>query len=330
MKKRIGVLYTGGTIGMRQSLEGLRPDVALASKALLPFEQQFEFEWHICDPLIDSSAIQLSHWQEWVALIITKISQYDGILVLHGTDTMAYTANFLALAIQSLHKPIVLTGSQWPFDAVKSDATLNLAVAVAAFQKEWMGVAVAFNGKLYPAVGISKISTENATGFANAHFNAIGAWSEQQGWTDWNGDSLSQHDDASTTFAFKLKNTVKVAVYWLAPGCNADMIAKSLSDFESDAAVLMTYGHGNAPASGHLISSVKKYTATGKHILNISQVLQGSAADTYAQGSALRKAGVIVGGKANIETAVALMHLSASQQWPIAQITQVLRNHQLL
>ena len=97
-KRRIFVLYTGGTIGMVQSGRGLRPDAALTEKALLPFSDGLSFDWHICAPLIDSSAVTLENWRDWLALLVEKIPQYDGVLVLHGTDTLAYTANPFALA----------------------------------------------------------------------------------------------------------------------------------------------------------------------------------------------------------------------------------------
>ena len=112
-KRRIFVLYTGGTIGMVQSGRGLRPDAALAEKALaekalLPFSDGLSFDWHICAPLIDSSAVTLENWRDWLALLAEKIPQYGGVLVLHGTDTLAYTANLFALALHGLDKPLAV------------------------------------------------------------------------------------------------------------------------------------------------------------------------------------------------------------------------------
>lgn len=164
MKQKIFVLYTGGTIGMTQSSAGLRPDTALVDKALAPFSDGLDFEWHVCQPLIDSSAVTLQNQRDWLELIIAKLPDYDGILVLHGTDTMAYTANLFALSLQGLDKPVILTGSQWPYDAANSDAPRNLATAVSAFSLKLKQVAIAFDGKLFPAVGSSKVSTETAAG----------------------------------------------------------------------------------------------------------------------------------------------------------------------
>lgn len=180
MKQKIFVLYTGGTIGMTQSSEGLRPDTALVGQALAPFSNGMDFDWHVCGPLIDSSAVQLQNWCAWLDIIAAALPQYDGVLVLHGTDTLAYTANLFALALQGLDKPIVLTGSQWPYNAVGSDAPRNLATAVAAFPLGLKQTLIAFDGKLYPAVGSSKVSTETAAGFDNPHFGALAEWDEAQ------------------------------------------------------------------------------------------------------------------------------------------------------
>lgn len=322
------MLYTGGTIGMRQSEAGLVPDAALAHEALRPFVDEFAFDWHVCEPLIDSSAVDIPHWQSWLDLIQQKLPEYDGILMLHGTDTMAYTANVLALSILGLDKPIVLTGSQWPFNAENSDAPLNLATALAAFGQLWQGVAIAFNGKLYPAIGSSKVSTETAEGFANPHFGSIGAWSADSGWHEWRASIPVQHVQAAAITACHLE--AKVAVYWLAPGYNAEMIAESLQATPANAVILMTYGHGNAPACAKLLAAVERFIAAGKPILNISQVMQGCAAEVYAQGSALRQAGVISGGKANIETALALLHIAVSRKWGRTEIEHCLLRHSLL
>ncbi|MGN6955727.1 asparaginase domain-containing protein, partial [Neisseria sp. P0015.S004] len=96
-----------------------------------------------CQPLIDSSAVTLQNHRDWLELILAKLPDYDGILVLHGTDTMAYTANLFTLSLQGLDKPVILTGSQWPYDAANSDAPRNLATAVSAFSLKLKQVAIA-------------------------------------------------------------------------------------------------------------------------------------------------------------------------------------------
>lgn len=323
LKKRIFVFYTGGTIGMSGSSQGLRPDTALAGKALAPFEKQFDFYWHICNPLIDSSAVTLSNWQNWLQLAAEKIPQYDGVLVLHGTDTMAYTANLFALALQGLDKPVVLTGSQWPYDAGNSDAPLNLATAVAAFGLDLRETVIAFNGKLFPAVGSSKISTENAAGFGNPHFGALAEWLPGQGWHNVH-IRPSEKTARQNLQVRPLDTQAKIVCTTLIPGFSVEAFSDGLSRSHADAVVLQSYGHGNAPSDARFIEAVETFTRQGGLLLNISQVPQGNAAAVYAQGSALRRAGVVNGGKTNLETAAVLLTLAVSGGWQAERLQQEL------
>lgn len=315
MKQKIFVLYTGGTIGMTQSSEGLRPDTALVGQALAPFSNGMDFDWHVCGTLIDSSAVQLQNWCAWLDIIAAALPQYDGVLVLHGTDTLAYTANLFALALQGLVKPIVLTGSQWPYNAVGSDATRNLATAVAAFPLGLKQTLIAFDGKLYPAVGSSKVSTETAAGFDNPHFGVIAEWDETQGWYNLR---IPSQDAAAVSDGLKIRYPdpqAKIAVRTLIPGFAVQELADGLGQLPAHALILQSYGHGNTPADEGFIRAVQDFTQQGRLLLNISQVRQGRTAAVYAQGNAFRNSGIINGGKCNLETATALMTLAVSQGW---------------
>lgn len=315
MKQKIFVLYTGGTIGMTQSSEGLRPDTALVGQALAPFSNGMDFDWHVCGTLIDSSAVQLQNWCAWLDIIAAALPQYDGVLVLHGTDTLAYTANLFALALQGLDKPIVLTGSQWPYNAVGSDTPRNLATAVAAFPLGLKQTLIAFDGKLYPAVGSSKVSTETAAGFDNPHFGALAEWDETQG---WHNVRIPNQDTADVSDGLKIRYPdpqAKIAVRTLIPGFAVQELADGLGQLPAHALILQSYGHGNTPADEGFIRAVRDFTRQGKLLLNISQVRQGRTAAVYAQGNAFRNSGIINGGKCNLETATALMTLAVSQGW---------------
>lgn len=327
-KQKILVLYTGGTIGMNHSKEGLRPDTTLINNALQPFVHQFEFDWHVCHPLIDSSAITLQNWLDWLTILADNISQYSGILILHGTDTMAYTANILSLALQGLNKPIILTGSQWPYDAPNSDAPLNLATAIAALKLNLPQVALAFHGQLFNAVGSTKISTETAAGFDNPHFGAIGTWCKQDGWHNINIKPSQMANEPFTILT--LNPQVQVICHTLIPGASVSHLSETLKNTSAQAVILQSYGHGNAPSDAHFIDAISTFTQQGRLVLNISQVQQGCAAAVYAQGDALRQAGVINGGKCNLETATALLTLALSNHWQINEIQQQLKKLNLL
>ncbi|WP_162842950.1 asparaginase [Neisseria animalis] len=324
--KKIFVLYTGGTIGMSSGSDGLRPDTALVGKALQPFADGLVFDWHVCSPLIDSSAVTLEDWRNWLTLLAEKIPQYDGVLVLHGTDTMAYTANMLALAIQGLDKPVVLTGSQWPYDAEGSDAPRNLATAVAAFDLALPQVVIAFDGKLFPAVGSSKVSTEVAAGFDNPHFGALAEWDGSA----WHHIKAQRAQEVQP-FAVRCPSAeAEVVCCTLIPGCTVRHIADGLKHTSARGLILQSYGHGNAPADAGFIEAVGSFVRKGGLVLNISQAAQGCAAAVYAQGSALRQAGVVNAGKCNLETATALLTLSVSYQQTAQDLGTALKALDLL
>lgn len=325
MQKNIFVLYTGGTIGMRQSPDGLTPDTALADRALTPFADRYRFHWHLTEPLIDSSAVTLHHWQKWLGIIRNALAQYDGILILHGTDTLAYTANLMALALPQ-NKPIVLTGAQWPFGAPNSDAPHNLECAVAAFDLPLRQTVIAFHGKLFPAVGSSKTSTETADGFVNLHFGSLA----QRGKHQWHtAATLPETPVPCADTALRLNPDAVVECYTLIPGAMSAHIARQLSATRAAAVILQSYGHGNTPADPELIRAAADFCARGGLLLNISQVAQGCAAAVYAQGSSLRQAGVISGGKCNLETAAVLMTLAAGNGWTAAQVSEHLQRLKL-
>ena len=330
--KSLYILYTGGTIGMTQTPQGLQPSRDIVTTALQPHTGslktsatslcEIEPTWHICDPLIDSSALTPQHWANWLTLLQAALPQHDAILILHGTDTLAYTANLLALALNPQGKPIILTGSQKPLGAAHSDAPANLHTALAAIQNSSThGVLLAFNGQLIPPIGSSKTTTEHDDGFANPHF---GTWQIEK----------EQPENAPAPYCSSLKRQfnphTRVVPILLTPSNMLDNAAAQLNPAHSDAAILLSYGHGNAPAHPALLTAIQRYTQAGKHLLNISQVPHGNAAAVYAQGNALRQAGAINGGRCNLETAIALMMLAAANRWTRRDIESELQRLRLV
>lgn len=305
MRHKYWVLYTGGTIGMRKTELGFVPDLALVEKALLPFEKNDTFVWHVCDPLIDSSALEVNHWQDWLNLIRDNIHEYDGILILHGTDTMAYTANMLAFALKGLNKPVVLTGSQWPYGTPNSDAPLNLETAIAALNLPLcQEVCIAFNGALWQAIGSSKVSTETAAGFSTPHYPPLGIWNGRH-WQDLQRDAFLISDDVQNNVeVLNVGEDIRLAVITVHPAFSASSVAKYLDETTDPAVIIQSYGHGNAPEYADTLEAMRSYINRGNVIVNISQVKQGHVASLYAQGHSLVQVGVVNGGKWNLETAV--------------------------
>ena len=330
--KSLYILYTGGTIGMTQTPQGLQPSRDIVATALQPHAGSLKTNtaslceikptWHICDPLIDSSALTPQHWANWLTLLQTALAQYDAILILHGTDTLAYTANLLALALNPQGKPIILTGSQKPLGAPNSDAPANLHTALTAIQNpSTHGVLLTFNGKLIPPIGSSKTTTEHHDGFANPHF---GTWQIENRQPETTpapyNSSLKRHFNPHT----------RVVPIILTPSNMLDNAAAQLNPNASDAAILLSYGHGNAPAHPALLAAIQRYTQAGKPLINISQVPHGNATARYAQGNALRQSGAINGGYCNLETATALMMLAAANGWTRHEIESELQRLRLV
>lgn len=300
---------------MSEGPDGLKPDTAIVHTALTPYTD-LHFDWYVCQPLIDSSAVSPHHWAEWLTILEENLPHYDGVLVLHGTDTLAYTANILALSLNTQGKAIVLTGAQKPFDTKNSDAPLNLSTAVNALRRNDIHeVLLAFNGNLFPAVGSSKCSTVQNQGFANYHF---GTWTPEHPSSPFN------------QLPRKLNAETRVSAFFLTPGIGIKAIAHTLNTFPLDAAVLMTYGHGNSPADIDLLDAIHQFTAKGRLVLNISQVPEGCAAAIYAQGSRLRTSGAINGGKCNVETASALLRLAVNNNWTTEDVKNELHRLKLL
>ncbi|WP_037587065.1 asparaginase [Stenoxybacter acetivorans] len=334
MTANIGILYTGGTIGMIDSPQGLIPAPNLARHTQHLFSGSLTADWHISDPLIDSSAVNLTHWQDWLAWIHNALPRYDALLILHGTDTLAYTANILALSLPDLNKPIIITGAQWPFGQRHSDAEFNLRTALAAcLLTDLHHCAVAFNGQLYRAVGSTKISTETAAAFDTPHFAPLASWLPEHGqWQKQTANRLPGPQalmPPAWSINPSINPSVRIVCHTLIPGASSEMIAESLNTIPADGAVLQSYGHGNAPDCPQLFAALHRLAERNIPVINISQVLQGKTAGVYAQGHALRETGVINGGKANLETAVALLTLAASNHWTKTEISGCLKYWQL-
>lgn len=308
--KNIFVLYTGGTIGMTHSPQGLRPAPQLAQTALHDFAQSCRFTWHICQPLIDSSDIRTEYWPQWCRLIEEQLPHYDGILVLHGTDTLAYTANFLALHLNHHARPIVITGAMQPYSHPNSDAPHNLHHAITTLlQGRIHETVIAFAGQLYPAIGSSKCSTRHPAAFHNPHF---GHWQANQP-----GTQLPQPPTHRNT-------TAHICCHLLTPGGNRALIAHNLTHYPHDAAILISYGNGNIPNDNKLLDAIHSFTASNRLLLNISQVPHGCADATYAQSKNLRQTSAVIGGRCNIETAIPLMQIAVAENWSSTQLTQAL------
>ncbi|WP_434779379.1 asparaginase [Neisseria sp. Ec49-e6-T10] len=302
---RFLVIYTGGTIGMKMGEQGLAPDRDTVIHALDGFKSQMDFDLHLCDPLIDSSAITLQHWFDLIELIRECHQQYMGVLVIHGTDTLAYTASILTFFLQDIAKKIVLTGAQYPLGHPNSDGLINLQRAIDVLIKtDIQDVLIVFGDKLLKGTDATKVDTVSYGAFDAVFESPLGIFSEE-GLLLTDQNRLIQKPDDILAQPKKLNVQLKIATYILTPGINSTLIAHSLLNEPTHAAILLSFGNGNIPQSPVLIQAITQYTQTGRVLMNKSQVFKGVMNDVYAQSSALYQAGAKMAGNVTLEALMA-------------------------
>ncbi|MDR7123629.1 asparaginase domain-containing protein [Pseudotabrizicola sp. 4114] len=281
---RLLILYTGGTIGMVPGPGGLRPGAGVLETALAALTpagvittvEQFS-------PLIDSANIRPADWNHMLDRI--EAWQGDAVIIVHGTDTMAYTGAALSAALPDPRCPVVLCGSMAPLNT-GGDAEGNLALALTAAQTAPPGVWLAFAGQLLPAAGLVKQDSHAADAFR----------------------SKPQTAGPATARRFADR---KLAILSLSPGLPAAALRAALA--ELDGAVLRVYGAGTMMQDPAIIDALQTATRTGCRLRAVSQCENGGLTPAaYAAGAALWSAGVENGGTETAELALARLWLSLS------------------
>ncbi|MCD6044904.1 MAG: ansA [Gammaproteobacteria bacterium] len=295
MKKSILILYTGGTIGMAKTAQGYQPTAGLLSK-LMTEDRAFSHEdmpnYDIIEytPLIDSSNMTLHHWNVLAKDIIKAYAQYDGFIILHGTDTMAYTACALSFMMSGLNKPVILTGAQVALTEAHSDARENLISALLLASRYcFPEVAILFNHYLLRGNRAHKIDAIGYNAFLSPNYPPLAEV----------GSALVAHPelfcapDTRTLDLHKYKS-VSLAHFWFSPGVTLNSL-ESLFHNPLRALLLHTYGSGNVPTvDKNLFSLLEKEIARGVIVVNCSQCLKGQVnMSNYATGQALQEIGVI-------------------------------------
>lgn len=318
----IAVIYTGGTIGMMPTEKGLAPAGQMGERlqralASLPLERQQalpSFELISLEPLIDSSNAQPNNWFQLAQLLWQLKDQYQGFVLLHGTDTLAYTASALSYLTLGFVKPIVVTGAQYPLEATDSDALNNVEGALlTAQQPDIQEVVVAFGGRVLRGNRCSKVSTYSPQAFASPNVDALGRW--QDGVLEIQMTSLlsvSQSVPECFTVCFDEDfhyRDSQVAVVKLYPGLATTQLSMLLAA-PIQAVVLETFGSGNAPDQNQaLMQMLQEADAAGIVIVNRSQCAEGAVSMSYATGSALTACGVISAHDMTLEAALTKLHL---------------------
>ncbi len=324
-RKRIYIAYTGGTIGMRHSTQGYIPSPGFLGDTLaaMPEFQRSEmplFTLHEYAPLIDSSNMTPADWQAIADDIGRHYHDYDGFVVLHGTDTMAYTASALSFMLEGLSKPVVVTGSQIPLAELRSDGRENLLNALyLAATHPIPEVTLFFNHKLFRGNRTRKVDADGFDAFDSPNMPPLLTAGINIEWQAGKPQPLPQQQ-------LKVHQITPqpIGVVSLYPGISAAVIDNLLQQ-PVKALILLSYGVGNAPESEALRTQLRQARERGIIILNCTQCLRGSVnMDGYAPGVALKQAGVVSGQDITLEAALAKLHFLLSQPLPLPRITELL------
>lgn len=313
MSKKILIIYTGGTIGMEPSAQGYRPSSGLS--ALLEAQLSHSTRRALPDysllelpSLIDSSNLQPSHWTQIGQALLEHWQHYDGFVVLHGTDTMAYTASALSFMFSGCDKPIVLTGSQIPLSQARSDGVENLASALAfACYDNLTEVSLYFGGRLLRGNRASKVASDGFTAFDSPNYPWLGDVGIHLRLNNALVLSPSEPD-----FQVPVFEPGKVLVLPVYPGMPTAAMRPLIQAAGVEGVLLQTYGVGNPPdADPEFIALLEDAVADDHLVMNISHCHTGHMAQgAYASGSILNNLGVISGNDMTLEAAVAKLNMS--------------------
>lgn len=305
VKKRICLIATGGTIAGRETKHGLMP--ALTGNDLADEVPELQ---ELCDMdfvqllQLDSSNLVPEHWQRMAEALAERYEAYDGFVISHGTDTMAYTSAALHYMLQNLAKPVIITGSQLPMGVADSDAPGNLLLAVKGAVGSRAGVYLAFGGRLIQGNKAQKLYARDFVGFGSINVPDIAYLDGQTGkllWQDCNFVGVKQN---SVPLRLNTALDSSVAVIRLIPGTAPELI-HLLADNGYRGIILEAFGTGGIPTDESplsLLPAIDYAIARGVLVVCTTQcVYDGVHMDTYEVGRRAIEHGVLSGGDATTE-----------------------------
>ena len=322
------IIYTGGTIGMKEDpMDGtLKPFDFSQIMEEVPELNKFDvkIDSYTFDPLIDSSDVEPSLWISLAELIRDRYEAYDGFIILHGTDTMAYSASTLSFMLEGLTKPVVFTGSQLPIGVPRTDGKENLISAVEiAAAKDYEGharvpeVCIYFDSKLLRGNRSTKYSAEAFNAFASPNCPPLAEAGIQ---IRYNTDVIRKPIYWDAQLRVQTHLDTRVAILKVHPGMTPQVMRSVVSDPLTRACIIETYGSGNALSKEWFLDIVREAAEAGKILLNVTQCKSGTVnMNLYATGATLKHAGVLSGSVITTEAALgklfSLMGRSDNDGW---------------
>lgn len=310
------IIYTGGTIGMIADK---------SSGALIPFNfdninnqipelKRFNFnlDFHCFEPIMDSSNMNTDMWIELGQIIKNNYEDYDGFVVLHGSDTMAYTASAMSFLLENLNKPVIFTGSQLPLGVLRTDGRENLitAIEIAGAQEEETPivpeVCIYFENHLMRANRTTKYNAENFNAFVSGNLRVL---ADVGIYIKYNRNIILKPNFKKLKVHSKMDNGV--AVLKLFPGIGEDFVKSFFKIKGLKGVVMESFGSGNAPSEPWFINALKTAINDGIIILNVTQCMTGAVEHgKYETSVLLDKIGIISGKDITPEAALSkLMYL---------------------
>ena len=282
------------------------------------------------DPLIDSSDVEPSLWVSLAGLIEEKYHEYDGFVVLHGTDTMAYSASALSFMIENLSKPVIFTGSQLPIGMPRTDGKENLISAVEiAAAKDADGhaivpeVCICFDNILMRGNRTCKMNSDNFRAFRSENLPPL---AEAGISIRYSSGIIRRPSSWDASPIFRKNLDTRVSILKMHPGITPQIVRDIMCSPDTRAVIIETYGAGNAPSKDWFLRIVQEAAGMGKIILNVTQCIAGSVnMDIYATGKCLKEAGVISGYDSTTESALAKLFFLMGKHSDNSEVKKLLK-----